>query len=50
MYDPLGREIFQLVNEDKAAAVYEVIFNRSNLASGIYFYRLQTGDFVETKK
>jgi hypothetical protein len=50
-------EIAELVNETKAAGNYEVSFSASNLASGIYFYRLQAvptgrqaGSFVETKK
>lgn len=54
VYDLLGKEVATLVNEDKPAGSYEVEFNPAssikNLASGIYFYRLQAGDFVETKK
>ena len=50
VYDVLGREIANLVNEEKPAGKYEVIFNVNDLASGIYFYRLQSGKFVETKK
>ncbi|MBN2571578.1 MAG: T9SS type A sorting domain-containing protein [Ignavibacteriales bacterium] len=46
----LGQEIVTLVNEEKPAGHYEVEFNASNLTSGIYLYRLKTGDFVETKK
>lgn len=38
------------VNEEKPAGSYEVNWNASNLSSGVYFYRLQTGSFVETKK
>jgi photosystem II stability/assembly factor-like uncharacterized protein len=50
VYDMLGREIITLVNEEKPSGNYEVNFNASNLPSGIYFYRLQAGSFVETKK
>ena len=50
VYDMLGSEIATLVNEEKPAGVYEINFNASNLASGIYFYKIQAGSFVETKK
>ena len=50
MYDILGREVATLVNEKKAPGDYEVRFDATGLASGVYFYRLQTGSFVETKK
>lgn len=50
VYDVLGREVATLVNEVKAAGAYTVPFNASNLASGVYFYRLQAGSFVQTKK
>ncbi len=50
VYDVLGNEISVLVNEEKAAGTYEVEFNASELTSGIYFYRLRVGQFVETKK
>jgi hypothetical protein len=38
------------VNEEKTAGSYEVNFDASQLSSGIYFYKLQTASFVETKK
>lgn len=50
VYDMLGREIQKLVNEEKAPGNYEVSFNGSGLASGIYFYRLNAGNFSQTKK
>ena len=60
--DVLGKEIATLVNEDKPAGNYEVEFNshssedpnlsvgRQGLSSGIYFYQLNAGNYVETKK
>lgn len=49
VYDVLGNEVATLVDEYKSAGVYEVDFSPTDLASGAYFYRLQAGDFVETK-
>ena len=50
LYDVLGAQLMVLVNEEQEAGYYKVEFNAGNLASGIYFYRIQAGDFVETKK
>jgi subtilisin family serine protease len=50
VYDVLGREIATLVKEGKPPGQHEVEFDASNLASGVYFYRLQAGGVVETKK
>ncbi len=50
VYDTLGREVASLVNEEKLPGNYEVKFDGSNLSIGVYFYRLQTGTFSETKK
>jgi hypothetical protein len=50
IYDILGKEVKTLVNEQKAAGRYEVNFNASNLASGVYIYRIQVNDFVSAKK
>jgi hypothetical protein len=50
VYDILGREVSVLVNEKKDAGVHEVKFNAAGLASGIYFYKLQAGSDVDTKK
>jgi glycosidase len=50
IYDVLGREVKILVNEFKQASTYEVQFDASGLASGIYLYRIESGKFVQTKK
>ena len=50
VYDVLGNEVATLVDEFRNAGAYEVIFDAAQLASGIYFYKLQTGSFVEIKK
>jgi hypothetical protein len=46
----LGREVSVLVNDRREAGVYQVKFDGSNLASGMYFYRLRAGSFVATKR
>jgi|GEM_PF-2943519 len=50
VYDLLGKEVATLVNEEQKAGNYEVNFDAKNLSSGIYFYRLQSGSFSQTKK
>jgi hypothetical protein len=50
VYDVLGNEVATLVNEEKPAGSYEVKFDASGLTSGIYFYKLQAGSLVDTKK
>ncbi|MDD1444389.1 T9SS type A sorting domain-containing protein, partial [Dolichospermum sp. ST_sed3] len=50
VYDVLGNGVATLVNEEKPTGEYEVEFDRTDLPSGVYFYQLQVGDFVETKK
>ena len=50
VYDVLGNELATLVNEEKSAGNYEVNFNGSKLASGIYIYQLKTINYTETKK
>ena len=60
VYDILGKEVATLVDEYKLAGIYEVSFNSHsglslwvearNLTSGVYFYQLKAGEFVETKK
>ena len=55
VYDVLGKEVTTLVNEEKPAGSYEIEFNvetsrNLSLPSGVYFYQLRAGDYVETKK
>lgn len=50
VFDELGNEVAKLVNEEKPAGSYEIEFNASSLASGVYYYKITAGNFVETKK
>ncbi|MDP2364324.1 MAG: T9SS type A sorting domain-containing protein [Ignavibacteria bacterium] len=50
VYDNLGKEISVLVNEEKPAGTYSVIFDGSNISSGVYFYKIQIGAFTDIKK
>lgn len=50
VYDVLGNEITTLVNEEKPVGIYELNFDAKNLSSGVYLYRIQAGNFSETKK
>jgi len=50
VYDMLGREVSVLVNGQKSAGQYIVDFDASSLTSGVYFYRLESNDFVEVKR
>jgi hypothetical protein len=50
IYDILGSEVATLVNEEKLAGKYEVNFNASSLASGVYIYKIQSGSFINSKK
>lgn len=50
VYDVLGREVSVIVNEYKQAGNHSVVFDAENLASGIYFYSIEAGDFKDTKK
>ncbi len=50
VFDMLGREMAVLVNEDLAAGIYRINFNASMLASGVYFYRIETNGFSDVKK
>ena len=50
VYNLLGQELSTLVNRDQKAGNYSVNFNASTLASGVYMYRIQAGDYMATKK
>ena len=50
VFDVLGNQIADLLNESKNAGIYEVEFDASNIPSGIYFYRLAASNFVKTNK
>ena len=50
IYDVLGREVTTLVDEELNAGKHEIVFDASRLSSGVYFYQLKAGEFIETKK
>lgn len=50
VFDQLGREVASLVNEYISAGEHTVVFNAANLSSGTYFYRLEAGESVQTRK
>nr|HMS33987.1 T9SS type A sorting domain-containing protein [Ignavibacteria bacterium] len=50
VYDALGKEVAVLVNEKLTQGIYEFKFDASNLVSGVYFYKLETGNFTQTKR
>jgi len=50
VYDLLGREVSVLIDEEKTAGKYKFTFNANYLSSGVYFYRIQAGIFINTKK
>lgn len=50
VYDILGNEVAELVNQNQPAGNYQIKFDASNLTSGIYFYTIKAGSFVQTKK
>jgi len=50
IYDILGREVRTLLNESKAPGSYSVVLDASNLPSGVYFYKMIAGSFVQTRK
>lgn len=50
VFDILGKEVSKLVNEEKPIGTYEINFDASELSSGIYFYQIQAGGFIQTKK
>jgi hypothetical protein len=50
VYDILGNEIATLMDEEKSVGTYEITWNAENLPSGVYFYQMRAGDYVNTKK
>jgi hypothetical protein len=50
VYDLLGREVAVLVDEVRNPGAYTAVWNAAGMASGVYFYRLRTGDFVQVRK
>jgi len=50
VYDLLGREVTTLVNEEREAGYYAAQFDASALAGGLYFYRLEAGEFTQSRK
>ncbi len=50
VYNVIGKEITTLVNEEKPEGQYSVNFNASNISSGVYFYTIRAGSFIESKK
>jgi len=50
VYDVLGRKVSSLINEEQNAGVHDVMFNAGNLASGVYFYRIEAGTFTKVNK
>jgi len=50
VYDVIGKEVASLINEVKTSGSYEYQFNGSGLSSGVYFYRLESGNFSDIKK
>jgi hypothetical protein len=50
IYNSLGRQIAQLINEDKSSGNYTIDFNAAGLSSGIYFYKLHSGSFTQTRR
>ncbi|MCW9066479.1 MAG: T9SS type A sorting domain-containing protein, partial [Ignavibacteriaceae bacterium] len=50
IYNVLGKELVTLIDEEKAAGNYEIKFESKGFSSGIYFYKMQAGNFEESKK
>ena len=50
IYDIRGEQIKRLIEDEQSAGAYTVNWNASNLSSGLYFYRLKAGEFVQTRK
>ena len=50
LYDLLGREVATLFDDVQEPGSYRIVFDATGLASGVYFYRIQAGSFVDSKK
>ena len=50
IFDVLGKEVQAIINEEKSAGIYEITWNAVMLPSGVYFYQLKAGSFIQTKK
>ncbi len=50
VFSLLGEEVKMLMNEEQEAGIYEIEFNAKDLPSGVYFYQLRAGDFIQTMK
>ncbi|MBK7632777.1 MAG: T9SS type A sorting domain-containing protein [Ignavibacteriales bacterium] len=50
IYDIIGNEVADLINEEQEVGFYNIDFDASKFSSGVYFYRIQAGDFVQTRK
>jgi hypothetical protein len=50
VFDILGNEIETLVNDEKPAGIYEITWNAEKFPSGVYFYQIKAGNFIQTKK
>ena len=50
IYNLMGQEVIRWNEQGQTAGYHQVVWNASNVASGLYFYRLQAGDFVQTRK
>jgi hypothetical protein len=50
LFNAIGEEVALVLNEEKESGYHQVEFNAATLPSGVYFYQLQAGSFVETKK
>ncbi len=50
VFDVLGKEVSTLVNKNQESGSYKVLFNATELSNGVYFYKIQSGNFIEVKK
>jgi hypothetical protein len=50
VYDILGNEIATLIDDEKSVGTYDLTWNAASMPSGVYFYQLKAGDFIQTRK